>query len=82
MEVFRLLLIILRVKYHQIDKPPHKPKLIKRTISKETEEVVKDYMLGVVENGTGSSAYVEGYDVYMSCSLPLKNLEKALSITY
>lgn len=39
------------------------PVLIKRTISKETEEIVKDYMLGVVEHGTGSSAYVEGYDV-------------------
>lgn len=39
------------------------PVLIKKTISKETEEIVKDYMLGVVEEGTGSSAYVEGYDV-------------------
>lgn len=39
------------------------PVLIKKTISKETEEIVKDYMLGVVEQGTGSAAYVEGYNV-------------------
>ena len=39
------------------------PVLIKRTISKETSDIVKDYMLGVVTEGTGTSAAVEGYDV-------------------
>lgn len=39
------------------------PVLIKKTISKETSEIVKDYMLGVVEEGTGSAAAVKGYDV-------------------
>lgn len=39
------------------------PVLIKKTISKETSEIVKDYMLGVVQEGTGSTAAVEGYDV-------------------
>ena len=39
------------------------PVLLKRTVSKETSEIIKDYMLGVVENGTGSDAGVEGYAV-------------------
>lgn len=39
------------------------PVLVKRIVSSETSEIVKDYMLGVVEEGTGSSAAVEGYDV-------------------
>lgn len=39
------------------------PVLVKRTISKETSDIIKDYMLGVVEEGTGSSAAVEGYAV-------------------
>lgn len=39
------------------------PVLLKRTISKETSEIIKDYMFGVVEEGTGASAAVEGYDV-------------------
>ncbi len=39
------------------------PVLLKRTISKETSDIVKDYMLGVVEEGTGAKAAVEGYDV-------------------
>ncbi|MCI9216295.1 penicillin-binding protein 2 [Lachnospiraceae bacterium 42-17] len=39
------------------------PVLIKKTISKETSDIVKDYMLGVVEEGTGGTAKVEGYDV-------------------
>ncbi len=39
------------------------PVLIKKTISKETGDIVKDYMLGVVSEGTGSAAAVEGYDV-------------------
>lgn len=37
--------------------------LVKKTISEETSEVIKDYMLGVVQEGTGSSAAVEGYDI-------------------
>lgn len=39
------------------------PVLVKKTISEETSEVIKDYMLGVVQKGTGSSAAVEGYDI-------------------
>lgn len=39
------------------------PVLLKRTISKETSDMVKDYMLGVVQEGTGAKAAVEGYDV-------------------
>ncbi|MCF2555202.1 peptidoglycan D,D-transpeptidase FtsI family protein [Faecalicatena contorta] len=39
------------------------PVLVKRTISKETSDLIKDYMRGVVEEGTGKAAAVEGYDV-------------------
>lgn len=39
------------------------PVLIKRTVSKETSDILKDYMLGVVKEGTGSAAAVKGYDV-------------------
>lgn len=39
------------------------PVLLKRTISKETSDIIKDYMLGVVQEGTGAKAAVEGYDV-------------------
>ncbi len=39
------------------------PVLVRRTVSEETSKIVKDYMLGVVEEGTGSSAAVKGYDV-------------------
>lgn len=39
------------------------PVLVKRTVSKETSEIIKDYMLGVVQEGTGGSAAVEGYDI-------------------
>lgn len=39
------------------------PVVLKRTISEETSEIIKDYMYGVVEEGTGSSAAVEGYAV-------------------
>ena len=39
------------------------PVLVKKTISEETSEVIKDYMLGVVQEGTGSAAAVEGYDI-------------------
>ena len=39
------------------------PVLVKKTISKETSDIIKDYMLGVVEEGTGASAAVEGYAV-------------------
>lgn len=39
------------------------PVLLKRTVSKETSEIIKDYMYGVVEEGTGASAAVEGYAV-------------------
>ena len=39
------------------------PVLVKRTISAETSQIIKEYMHSVVENGTGASAAVEGYDV-------------------
>ena len=39
------------------------PVVLRRTVSKETSELLKDYMLGVVEEGTGKSAAVEGYDL-------------------
>lgn len=39
------------------------PVLKKRTISKETSELLKSYMYSVVENGSGKRAKVEGYDV-------------------
>lgn len=39
------------------------PVLVKRTISKETSELLKTYMYGVVENGSGKAAAVEGYAV-------------------
>ncbi len=39
------------------------PVLARRTISKETSDLIKEYMLGVVEEGTGGDAAVEGYEV-------------------
>lgn len=39
------------------------PVLARRTISKETSDLIKEYMLGVVEEGTGGEAAVEGYDI-------------------
>ncbi len=39
------------------------PVIAKKIISKETCEVIKDQLLGVVEEGTGKSAKVEGYDI-------------------
>ena len=39
------------------------PVVLRKTVSKETSDIVKDYMLGVVEEGTGTSAAVEGYDI-------------------
>lgn len=39
------------------------PVLMKKTVSKETSDILKDYMLGVVQEGTGFLAAVEGYDV-------------------
>ena len=39
------------------------PVLKKRTISKETSDLLKSYMYSVVQNGSGKRAQVEGYDV-------------------
>lgn len=39
------------------------PVLVKRTISKETSQMVKDYMRGVVQNTSGKIADLEGYEV-------------------
>lgn len=39
------------------------PVLVRRTVSKETSELLKSYMYSVVENGSGSGAQVEGYAV-------------------
>ncbi len=37
--------------------------LVRETVSEETSEILKDYMLGVVQEGTGTGAAVEGYDI-------------------
>lgn len=39
------------------------PVLVRKTISKETSDIIKDYMYGVVEEGAGKSAAVEGYAI-------------------
>ena len=39
------------------------PVLLRNTVSKETSDILKDYMFGVVQEGTGSSAAIEGYDI-------------------
>lgn len=39
------------------------PALARKTVSQETCEILKDYMLGVVEEGSGKSAQVEGYAI-------------------
>ena len=39
------------------------PVLARKTVSQETCEILKDYMLGVVEEGSGKSAQVEGYAI-------------------
>lgn len=37
--------------------------LLGRTVSEETSEIIREYMYSVVEEGTGASAAVEGYDI-------------------
>ena len=39
------------------------PVLVKRTISEDTSTLVKDYMRGVVLEGSGKAANIEGYEV-------------------
>ena len=39
------------------------PTLVKRTISQETSTMVKDYMRGVVLNGSGNKANLPGYEI-------------------
>ncbi|MDO4474295.1 MAG: penicillin-binding protein 2 [Eubacteriales bacterium] len=39
------------------------PTLVKRTISQETSTMVKDYMRGVVLNGSGNLANLPGYEI-------------------
>ena len=39
------------------------PVLLGRTVSEETSEIIREYMYSVVEEGTGASAAVEGYDI-------------------
>lgn len=39
------------------------PVLVKRTISEETSEIIKDYMRGVVLNGSGKEANLEEYEI-------------------
>jgi len=39
------------------------PTVIKKTISKETSDKVKEYLLSVVATGTAQAAGVEGYDI-------------------
>ncbi len=40
-----------------------KPRVLKQTISNETSEIMKDYMIGVVSEGTGGSACPAGYEI-------------------
>lgn len=40
-----------------------KPTVIRKTISKETSDQMKEYLLSVVATGTASAAGVEGYDI-------------------
>ncbi|MGN0394154.1 MAG: peptidoglycan D,D-transpeptidase FtsI family protein [Coprococcus sp.] len=39
------------------------PELVRKTISKENSDLMRSYLLGVVENGTGGRAAVEGYTI-------------------
>lgn len=39
------------------------PTVAKKTISKETSDIMRDYLRGVVQEGTGKTAGVEGYDI-------------------
>lgn len=39
------------------------PTLLKRTVSKETTDILKDYLHYVVSDGTGKTAGVEGYEI-------------------
>lgn len=39
------------------------PVLLRKTVSKETSELLKTYLKGTMEYGTGKSAAVEGYDI-------------------
>lgn len=39
------------------------PVLLRKTVSKETSEMLKTYMKATMEYGTGKSAAVEGYDI-------------------
>lgn len=39
------------------------PELLRKTISKENSDLMRSYLLGVVENGTGGRAAVEGYTI-------------------
>lgn len=39
------------------------PVLLRKTVSKETSELLKIYLKGTMEYGTGKSAAVEGYDI-------------------
>ncbi len=39
------------------------PVLLRKTVSKETSELLKTYLKGTMEYGTGKSAVVEGYDI-------------------
>lgn len=39
------------------------PELVRKTISKSTSDLLKSYLQGVVENGTGTRAAVDGYTI-------------------
>ncbi|HIW22208.1 MAG TPA: peptidoglycan glycosyltransferase [Candidatus Dorea intestinavium] len=39
------------------------PKMLKRTTSQATSDILKDYLRGVVAEGTGSAANIEGYEI-------------------
>lgn len=39
------------------------PQLVRKTISKETSDLMKEYLLGVVTEGTGKRAAIDGYTI-------------------
>ena len=41
----------------------NKPEVVRKVISKETSDIVREQLVSVVENGTGKKARIEGYKV-------------------
>ncbi|MCX7711139.1 MAG: penicillin-binding transpeptidase domain-containing protein [Clostridia bacterium] len=39
------------------------PEIVRNVISKQTSDIIKDNLVGVVDEGTGTNAYIPGYNV-------------------